>query len=110
MSERNRRVWGNGRFIRDRRALRNGCAQWPGEARRLRPWELALALAVAAAVLEGIFAPGAAVSEAAVTANWWTVMFPGLSELPGAGAASGGAEPVELRWLVVELLRALFGR
>ena len=86
------------------RDRRTGPRLGGAKADRLRSWELALALALAAALLDGALAPEGAVLD------WWTVMFPGLSELPGPGTASGGAESVELRWLVVELFRALFGR
>ena len=67
-----------------------------------------MVFAVAAALAEAVLSPEVALTGDAVTASWWTVMFPGLSELPGPGDAA--TDTPELRWWIVELLRAVFGR
>ena len=70
----------------------------------MRRWEIALALAVLAALVQGTLFPES------VTLNWWSVMFPGLSEGLGEGwqetSAAGGG--VEVRLWIVEAFRALF--
>lgn len=76
-----------------------------GEDAALRPWEWALAFAVALALLRGTLWPEGAVL------NWWSVMFPGLGDSLNGGwteALRAEGSGVEVRWWLAELLRGLF--
>ena len=79
--------------------------------RKLRPWELALVLALCVTLLVGACAPGPQALEPRV-AGWWCVMFPPLypetaETMASADRGSAAKGEYEIRFRVLELWEAL---
>ena len=74
---------------------------------KLRPWELAMMLALCVTILTGAWTGGAR------TAGWWCVMFPPLTprtaETMAAADKGEAAGEYEIRFRVLELWEALTG-
>ena len=74
---------------------------------RLRPWELALMLALCFTLLTGAWAQNAR------TAGWWCVMFPPLTPRAVqtmASPGSGESGEYEIRFRILELWDELTGK